>query len=61
MHYWRLEREAWEPGLMQLRDLGLPIVETDEVDPDIEPWLYAAADVHEGGVTALRKLLEREP
>lgn len=28
MHYWRLEREAWEPGLTQLRDLGLPIVET---------------------------------
>jgi beta-galactosidase len=28
MHYWRLEREAWEPGLRQLRDLGLGIVET---------------------------------
>lgn len=28
MHYWRLERSAWRPGLMQLRDLGLPIVET---------------------------------
>src|SRR5687767_11057856 len=28
MHYWRLERDAWEPGLRQLRDLGLPIVET---------------------------------
>ncbi len=28
MHYWRLEREAWRPGLTQLRDLGLPIVET---------------------------------
>lgn len=28
MHYWRLEREAWEPGLRQLRDLGLSIVET---------------------------------
>ncbi|MFK7985764.1 MAG: beta-galactosidase [Sandaracinaceae bacterium] len=28
MHYWRLDRAAWEPGLEQLRDLGLPIVET---------------------------------
>lgn len=28
MHYWRLERDAWEPGLRQLRDLGLGIVET---------------------------------
>lgn len=28
MHYWRLDREAWRPGLEQLRDLGLPIVET---------------------------------
>src|SRR6188768_2940073 len=28
MHYWRLERDAWEPGLRQLRDLGLAIVET---------------------------------
>jgi beta-galactosidase len=28
MHYWRLEREAWEPGLRQLRDLGLAFVET---------------------------------
>lgn len=28
MHYWRLEREAWEPGLRQLRGLGLGIVET---------------------------------
>lgn len=28
MHYWRLERDAWEPGLKQLRDLGLGIVET---------------------------------
>lgn len=28
MHYWRLERSAWKPGLTQLHDLGLPIVET---------------------------------
>ncbi|MEQ8887443.1 MAG: beta-galactosidase [Sandaracinaceae bacterium] len=28
MHYWRLERDAWRAGLEQLRDLGLPIVET---------------------------------
>ncbi len=28
MHYWRLERESWEPGLRQLRDLGLSFVET---------------------------------
>lgn len=28
MHYWRLERSAWRTGLTQLRDLGLPIVET---------------------------------
>ncbi|MGE3632685.1 MAG: beta-galactosidase [Sandaracinaceae bacterium] len=28
MHYWRLEREAWRTGLMQLKGLGLPIVET---------------------------------
>lgn len=28
MHYWRLDREAWRPGLSQLHDLGLPIVET---------------------------------
>ncbi|MCB9591299.1 MAG: beta-galactosidase [Sandaracinaceae bacterium] len=28
MHYWRLDRSAWRPGLTQLRDLGLPIVET---------------------------------
>ena len=28
MHYWRLEREAWRPGLEQLKNLGLPIVET---------------------------------
>lgn len=28
MHYWRLERSAWRAGLTQLRDLGLPIVET---------------------------------
>ncbi len=28
MHYWRLERDAWAPGLKQLRDLGLPLVET---------------------------------
>ncbi|HJL16666.1 MAG TPA: beta-galactosidase [Sandaracinaceae bacterium LLY-WYZ-13_1] len=38
MHYWRLEREAWRPGLEQLRDLGLPIVET------YVPW-----QVHETG------------
>ncbi|MBX3270919.1 MAG: beta-galactosidase [Sandaracinaceae bacterium] len=28
MHYWRLEPAAWRAGLTQLRDLGLPIVET---------------------------------
>ena len=28
MHYWRLDRSAWRPGLTQLRDLGLPMVET---------------------------------
>lgn len=38
MHYWRLDRESWRPGLTQLRDLGLPIVET------YVPW-----QVHEVG------------
>ncbi len=28
MHYWRLDRDAWAPGLKQLRDLGLSMVET---------------------------------
>jgi len=28
MHYWRLEPSAWRAGLTQLRDIGLPIVET---------------------------------
>src|SRR5689334_1052109 len=28
VHYWRLDRDAWEPSLKQLRDLGLPFVET---------------------------------
>ncbi len=28
MHYFRLEPSAWEPGLRELRNMGLPIVET---------------------------------
>ena len=36
MHYWRLEPSSWHASLEQLRDLGLPIVET-----------YAPWQVHE--------------
>jgi beta-galactosidase len=28
MHYWRLERDAWRPGLEEIKNLGLPIVDT---------------------------------
>jgi beta-galactosidase len=28
VHYWRLAREAWRPALEEIRNLGLPIVET---------------------------------
>lgn len=28
VHYWRLEREAWKPALLETRALGIPIVET---------------------------------
>ena len=51
MHYWRLEREAWRPGLEQLRDLGLPIVET------YVPWQVheIAPGEHDFGATDPRK------
>lgn len=51
MHYWRLEREAWRPGLEQLRDLGLSIVET------YVPWQVheIAPGEHDFGTTDPRK------
>src|SRR5690606_5015148 len=51
MHYWRLERKAWESGLRQLRDLGLGIVET------YVPWQVheTAPGEHDFGATDPQK------
>lgn len=49
VHYWRLDRDAWEPSLKQVRDLGLSLVET------YVPW-----GVHELGTGEL-DFGERDP
>lgn len=38
MHYWRIDRDAWRPALVALKDMGLTVVET-----------YAPWSVHELG------------
>ncbi|MFW6051182.1 MAG: beta-galactosidase [Myxococcota bacterium] len=49
LHYWRLERDAWKPALREVRNLGLPLVET------YVPW-----SVHEVGPNAF-DFGERDP
>lgn len=51
LHYWRLERHAWEPALREVRNLGLPMVET------YVPWSVheVAPGEHDFGATDPRR------